>query len=430
MSELTSSNFSETDASNNAAVPNGFPEGMSPSGVNDSSRAFMGAVKRWFNRTSGAYTAGGGTTAYTLSPSVALTAYADEMWSWIMPSTNAVDATMNISTLGARNIQKLTTAGYANVAAGDLPSGAFVLARYSTSASKFYVVSVLPALADLTGPAFYGRSTGTGAGQSLSTLVATNLLLANASFGLKQISGWTYANNGSDATNDLDIAAGAGADSTGAYWIKTAALTKQSDNAWAVGNNAGGLDTGAVGNNDYYIHAIARSDTGVTDVLYSLSATSPTMPANYDYRRLIGWFKRSGGAIVAFTTSEMAGGGLDFRWTTSRLDIDLTSTLTTSRRTDALSVPLNFSVTALIRTMLTDASANFNAIICSPDETDGAPSATAVPLLTHSMATLGSVATGDMAIKTSATGTIAARATIATVDAYRVATLGFQWSRR
>jgi hypothetical protein len=142
MSELTSANWSETAASNNAAAPNGWPEGMNPSDVNNAAREGMSALKKLFNRISGTYTAGGGTTAYTLTPTVAIGAYADEIWSWIMPSTNAATATMNISGLGARNIQKLTTAGYADVADGDMPSGAMIQARYSTSASKFYILSV------------------------------------------------------------------------------------------------------------------------------------------------------------------------------------------------------------------------------------------------------------------------------------------------
>lgn len=149
MSELTSSNWSETAASNAAAPPDGAPEGWNPSDANNVVREGMSALKKFFNRISGAYTAGGGTTAYTLSPTVALAAYADEIWSWIMPSTNAVDATMNVSGLGARNVQKLTTAGYVNVIAGDMPSGAMIQARYSSSTSKFYILSATSG-ADLT----------------------------------------------------------------------------------------------------------------------------------------------------------------------------------------------------------------------------------------------------------------------------------------
>lgn len=242
--------------------------------------------------------------------------------------------------------------------------------------------------------------------------------------------GLTYANNGADATNDLDIAAGGCMDATGVYWIKTAALTKQSDVNWAVGNNAGGLDTGAVGNNDYYIWSIARSDTGVTDILYSLSSTAPTMPANYDYKRLIGWFKRVGATIVPFTTYEIAGGGLEFKWTTPTLDFDLANTLTTSRRTDALKVPLNLSTDAQVRIVMSDNTAGFAAVVCCPDEADVAPSVTAAPLANFFRANATDIDAKELRVRTSATGTIAARANLATVDVYRGVTLGFQWSRR
>jgi len=43
-------NWSETDAANNRLSPNGWPEGMMPSGVNDAARADKGALKRFWNR--------------------------------------------------------------------------------------------------------------------------------------------------------------------------------------------------------------------------------------------------------------------------------------------------------------------------------------------------------------------------------------------
>lgn len=247
----------------------------------------------------------------------------------------------------------------------------------------------------------------------------------------KYIYGWTYANNGADATNDLDIAAGGGMDATGAYWITGAALTKQSDVAWAVGTAAGGLDTGAVGNSDYYIWAIARSDTGVVDYLFSLSSTAPTMPASYDFKRLIGWFKRVGGTIVAFSTYETEGGGIELGWTAPTLDVNLAATLTTSRRTDAVKVPLNFSTIAHINVLTDDAGAQIATWICCPDQADAAPSVSIAPLVNIPQATAamryGATA---LRIRTSATGTIAARSDTATVDQYRVVTLGFTWARR
>ena len=44
--DIEASNWNEDDASNTAAAPDGAPEGMAPSGVNNVLRAIMGAVKR------------------------------------------------------------------------------------------------------------------------------------------------------------------------------------------------------------------------------------------------------------------------------------------------------------------------------------------------------------------------------------------------
>ena len=246
----------------------------------------------------------------------------------------------------------------------------------------------------------------------------------------KYIAGLTYANNVSDATNDIDIAAGTCIDATGVYPMTLAStLTKRSDAAWAVGTGNGWLDTGAIGNNDYYIWIIARSDTGVVDSLLSLSSTAPTMPSNYDYKRLIGWIKRSGGAIVAFHTYELAGGGIHHQWDVPTLDVNLANTLTTARRTDAVKVPLNVTTEALLNVVISDASAGSFNWICCPDQTDAAPSGTAAPLNCIEAAT-GVSASRQINVLTSATGTIAARSTLATVDLYAVSTMGFKWARR
>ena len=42
------SSWSTSAAANNSASPDGFPEGMAPSGLNDSAREVMGAIKRWY----------------------------------------------------------------------------------------------------------------------------------------------------------------------------------------------------------------------------------------------------------------------------------------------------------------------------------------------------------------------------------------------
>lgn len=96
--------------------------------------------------------------------------------------------------------------------------------------------------------------------------------------------------NATDSNNDLDIAAGVTCSIASPWRLIELVnpITKQLDAAWAVGTNAGGLDTGTKANSTlYFVHVIRRSDTGVVDVLLSTSATAPTMPANYDQRDLI-----------------------------------------------------------------------------------------------------------------------------------------------
>lgn len=270
-------------------------------------------------------------------------------------------------------------------------------------------------------------SLGAGTKSVFNDLPANVLITQARSF--KEIYGMTYQNAAGDVVNDLDIASGGASDSTGVKWIVTAALTKRLDAAWAVGSGNGGLDTGAIANSDYYIWAIIRSDTGVTDYLFSLSSTAPTMPASYDYKRLIGWFKRVGGAIVLFKTYETEGGGLEFLWSVPTLDINLANTLTTSRRADAVKVPLNFSVIALLNVVITDVSAGGTEWIYCPDQTDAAPSQTVAPLA-NIIHTNSFPAAVMLRVRTSAAGLIAARSTQATVDNYAVSTMGFLWARR
>lgn len=113
--------------------------------------------------------------------------------------------------------------------------------------------------------------------------------------------GLTLSNNGTDATNDIDIATGIAADGGNTETMTLgSALTKRLDAAWAVGTNQGGLDTGSIANTTYHVWLIKRSDTGVVDVLFSASASAPTMPTSYDYKRRIGSIVRTGAAIKAF----------------------------------------------------------------------------------------------------------------------------------
>lgn len=120
------------------------------------------------------------------------------------------------------------------------------------------------------------------------------------------INGLTTGNNGTDADHDIDIATGEAASDDSAPLIMriASAITKRIDASWAVGTGNGGLDgtESSAGTPDadtwYYLWLIMRSDTGVVDALYSESSSSPTMPTNYDHKRLIGAVKTDGSANI------------------------------------------------------------------------------------------------------------------------------------
>lgn len=245
----------------------------------------------------------------------------------------------------------------------------------------------------------------------------------------KAVSG-IYANAAGDVTNDIDFGVTGCMDDAGTTWIQVPALTKQLDVNWVVGNNQGMLSTGVINNFDYYLWAILRPDTGVTDYLADVSATNPTMPANYTKKRLIGFITRLGGAISLFRATEIGGGGLQIEWTVPALQVDIAATLTTTRSTYTPKAPIAFSTIALLTVSITDAAAGSGARIARVDETDAAPSTTAAPLCNISVAVVAVPAVKQLHVQTNSVGLIAARSTVATMDNFRIQTDGFVWSRR
>lgn len=233
------------------------------------------------------------------------------------------------------------------------------------------------------------------------------------------LAGLTMSTAGSSAT--MSIAAGTCTDSTNVESMALASIAKTTS-SWAVGTGNGGLDTGAIANSTWYhFFVIKRTDTGVTDVLISLSATAPTMPANYSYKRRIGSGKTDGSAQwVAFTQT-----GDEFLWTTPVADVSVSNTLTTSRLTSTLaSVPTGVVVDAKIRPNALDASSSFEVVIQPIFETDAAPAETATPGFTM-FATTGVRVTAELYVKTNTSAQIASRSNLATVDSYSIITLGW-----
>jgi len=235
----------------------------------------------------------------------------------------------------------------------------------------------------LSSPTLTGTATVSGA------LSAQGNLIGNVADG-GMLFGLTLSNNGADATNDIDIAIGQAVSDDAAATSKrkmllTGSLTKQLDAGWTVGTNQGMRDTGSIANGTWHIYLIMRSDTGVVDILASASASAPTMPTNYDFKRRIGAILRESAAIVAFVQD-----GDYFRRKASVLDVS-TNNPGTSAVTVALSVPVGIKVMAMFNASLltTAAGATASAHFSDLDANDEAGSLTVAPL--HQLSANGQV---------------------------------------
>src|SRR5712664_161903 len=99
--DIGNTNWNEADASNTSAAPDGAPEGMAPSGLNDVLRAHQGAVKRWYNWMAPKVT-GGTSTAYTLTYGVSPGALVDGMTHLVeFHTSNGASPTLNVNGLSA-----------------------------------------------------------------------------------------------------------------------------------------------------------------------------------------------------------------------------------------------------------------------------------------------------------------------------------------
>lgn len=114
--------YSRTPADNNSAPPDGWPEGMAPSAVNNSARQLMTDIVNEAAKGQARVLASvSGTNTITASMSPDLDAYAAGMIIVFTPANNNTGATtLNIDSLGALDVQKF---GGTALVSGDLVAG-------------------------------------------------------------------------------------------------------------------------------------------------------------------------------------------------------------------------------------------------------------------------------------------------------------------
>lgn len=157
MAEIQSSSWAETAASNNATVPDGWPEGQLPATVNDCAREMMAAIKRDWNRSHVTISSTGSANAYVLTYANAPTLTHGMIFSFKANFTNTGAATVNINALGAVAIVK--NDGSTSLVANDIVANQHVHLEYDSALAKMVALTPLSTTATIGTNTFSGDQT-------------------------------------------------------------------------------------------------------------------------------------------------------------------------------------------------------------------------------------------------------------------------------
>jgi len=140
--DVYANNWNEDDNANTTAAPDGAPEGMAPSGVNNVLRAHQGAMKR-FAIWSSPKTTGGSGTAYTLSYAVAPGALVDGMTHLVQfHAGNGTGATLNVNNLGATPVHYYAAGAWRVAPPGLIDTDEVCRVAYHSSSGAYRLVGL------------------------------------------------------------------------------------------------------------------------------------------------------------------------------------------------------------------------------------------------------------------------------------------------
>jgi hypothetical protein len=327
MSDLSSTSWSETDASNNQFPPEGWPAGMFPNAVEPSARMNMGALKRFWGRINPVYTSTLSTTdSYIVSPSVAPLGYG-LYERWRVRNTGGpnitTSPTINISSLGPQPFQKYNGAGaLVNLAVGDLQNQdhgfwwngtAAILENPATQT----VVNSLTATSN-SGLTFSNATGAVAAGFNPSLLLTKSLLSSSDSILVQDgvgglipkaapflsiasmiaagsATGLKVTNNTSTSNTLIAVTANAitMVNSNGLSVIASAPSVVIDTTTGTVTSAANGMD-GEVRPTSGWLYVYGISNGSTFAGLASTSNTAPTLPAGYTYKQYLGAMRCDG----------------------------------------------------------------------------------------------------------------------------------------
>lgn len=372
--------WSETDASNTSPSPDGWPSGTFPNQVEPIGRSTMGAIKRFWDRINGTVTTTGSTNAYVYTPSNVSfpTAYVQgETYTFLANFTNTGASTLNINSLGAKNIFQKGSSGVTALTGGEIQNGDLVTVQYD--GTRFQLMSGIAvnnsftasSVSTLTNKTYDTSGSGNVfkiGGTSITGVTGSGASVLTATLFPKYISGLLPTSiAGTSTTGSLTVTSGSATSSALA-----AILSLSSGQAWAVsnGNAINGYQGGSTLPNSSTIHFYICNGATGTGVFASTSLT-PTLPSGYNTysQRIFSLNTTASGALIPGVAVETEGGSLVFWLTTQLLDIN-TSSQGTSLISYTLTVPTGIKVQPIYRASTTSQQ---TVLFTSGDETDVAP---------------------------------------------------------
>ncbi|BAQ89104.1 sugar binding protein [uncultured Mediterranean phage uvMED] len=262
MGEIRDYNISAD--SNTQTPPDGAPEGMSPSSVNNTMREAYARIKRFYNDTNGANTTAGSGNTYTLSASRTVASYAaGDMYVAKFNHSNTGNSTINIDSVGAKGI---VTPSLNELPVNSIRAGGVYAIVYEASADKFILLDSHPSenQINLKNP----DSEDTAGGRE-SQIVFKGLQSGSEESTLSRIQA-SHEGTGDDQKGQLIFSTNDGSDSDS----PTVALTIGSDQVVTFAKNPSGVTAGIVKN------YILNPEFDVAQRGKTINATTPISGAN------------------------------------------------------------------------------------------------------------------------------------------------------
>ncbi|MDE1813928.1 MAG: hypothetical protein KGI05_04600 [Thaumarchaeota archaeon] len=267
--------------------------------------------------------------------------------------------------------------------------------------------------------------TSSGGAGTVTALLFNALTVTTPSVLRGFIDGLIMSTAGSSSTGT--VAAGQCADSGNTTYITLSSSISKTTAGWVVGSGNGGLDTGAIAPSTWYHwYVIAKSDLSVVDVVFSLSASAPTMPATYTYKRRIGSMKTDGSSNWTKFTQD----GDYFRWAASVLDVNTINPGTAAVTITVTSPPGVTTEVMQNILLITGATAVSQLIVSDLAANDEAPGTAATPLGSIVATALNSAVSAPCQTRTNTSSQMRYRISYSDAGTVvRIATLGFRDQR-